>query len=107
MAWKGREGLDLEEVAWVEDQAKDYLEEPELIRMGIVHGTIVYYYGMRLRPAGPGCQPKKGLCSIEDGYGRYHSILVYDRELTDTEVRDYELDYLDEAAKPYGWKGGE
>ena len=59
-----------------------------------------YIYGMRLRGFGPWCQPKEGLVRrMEDsemGFyrHRYHDMLVYSRELTDKEVREYELDYL-------------
>ena len=54
-----------------------------------------YYYGMRLRGFSPGCQPMDGLKRAEDGKGKYHSILVYDRVLSEKELRDYELDYID------------
>lgn len=58
-----------------------------------------YRYGMRLRGFSPGCQPMKGLLRREDGedYGTmkwYYDILVYNRPLTDKELRDYELDDL-------------
>lgn len=54
-----------------------------------------FRYGMRLRGFSPGCQPMKGLLRREDGDKRYYDILVYNRPLTDTELRDYELDALD------------
>ena len=55
-----------------------------------------FRYGMRLRGFSIGCQPMEGLLGREDDItGRYHDIIVYDRELTDEEVRDYELDRLD------------
>jgi len=55
-----------------------------------------YQYGMRLRGFSIGCQPMKGLVSAEDDEtGRYHSILTYNRELSEDEVRDYELDELE------------
>lgn len=61
-----------------------------------------YYYGMRLRGCSPGCQPKKGLADVLPGYtvkqGKiyrlYHDVLVYNRELTEQELRDYELDFI-------------
>lgn len=54
-----------------------------------------YRYGMRLRGFSPGCQPKEGLLRREDDpTGKYWDILVYDRILTDQEVRSYELDPL-------------
>ena len=49
------------------------------------------------RPAGPGCQPTEGLLEIlpgeqQDWLPMYvYNVLVYDRELTRKEVRDYEL----------------
>ena len=53
-----------------------------------------YLYGMRLRCYGPWCQPMEGLLRIAPGGGRYHNILIYDRELTKEEVEQYELDYI-------------
>lgn len=59
---------------------------------------FVYY--MTMRPFGIGCQPKRGLVDAEsydektfvDEIGREAwSKLVYDRELTEDEVSDYEL----------------
>lgn len=50
-------------------------------------------YGMRLRGFSPGCQPKEGLLRREDDpTGKYWDILVYDRILTDQEIRSYDLD---------------
>ena len=50
-------------------------------------------YGMRLRGFAPMCQPKEGFVHREDDpSGRYYDILVYNRELTDKEIRNYELD---------------
>jgi hypothetical protein len=57
----------------------------------------MYRYGMRLRGFSIGCQPMSGLVRREDDTtGRYHDVLVYDRQLTDQELEDYELDYLGE-----------
>lgn len=54
-----------------------------------------FLYGMRLRGFSIGCQPKKGLIErLDDTTGRYHDILVYDRQLDPKELEDYELDYL-------------
>lgn len=54
-------------------------------------------YGMRLRGFAPMCQPKEGFVRREDDpSGRYYDILVYNRELTEKEVRNYELDPVDE-----------
>ena len=55
-----------------------------------------YKYGMRLRGFSPACQPMIGLIRREDDTtGKYHDILVYNRMLTEKELRDYELDYLE------------
>ena len=55
-----------------------------------------YKYGMRLRGFSIACQPMEGFVErIDDYTGRYHDIIIYDRELTDKEVEDYELDRLD------------
>lgn len=54
-----------------------------------------YKYGMRLRGFAPMCQPKEGLVRREDDpTGKYYDILVYNRGLSDKELRDYELDSL-------------
>lgn len=56
---------------------------------------MMYLYGMRLRGFSPGCQPKEGFVERQDDVtGRYHDILVYDRELTEKELIDYELDFV-------------
>lgn len=56
----------------------------------------MYVYGMRLRGFSPGCQPMKGLVGTMEGNKKYHCVLIYNRELTDEEVRDYELDRIPE-----------
>lgn len=54
-----------------------------------------YLYGMRLRGFSIGCQPMNGLVERRDDVsGLYHDILVYDRELTNKEIYDYELDRI-------------
>ena len=54
-----------------------------------------WIYGMRLRGFSPGCQPKNGLYGREDdATGRYHDIIIYERQLSEEEIRDYELDYI-------------
>lgn len=56
---------------------------------------VLYYYGMRLRGFSIGCQPKEGFVDREDDEsGRYYDILIYDRQLTDKELKDYELDFI-------------
>ena len=61
---------------------------------------MAYKYGMRLRGFSIGCQPKDGFIRREDdASGRYYDILVYDRELSEQELEDYELDYLGKETK--------
>lgn len=57
---------------------------------------IRYMYGMRLRGASPGAQPKEGLYEILDGDRKYWDYLVYDRKLTEKELENYDLDYIEE-----------
>lgn len=55
----------------------------------------MFLYGMRLRGFSPGCQPKEGFVERQDDVtGKYHDILVYDRELTEDELKNYELDFI-------------
>lgn len=57
----------------------------------------MYKYGMRLRGFSIGCQPMKGIVYREDDpTGKYWDILVYSRKLTEQELHDYELDYIEE-----------
>lgn len=56
----------------------------------------MYVYGMRLRGFSPGCQPTDGLYAVMEGNKKYYNILIYSRELTDEEIRDYELDRISE-----------
>lgn len=56
---------------------------------------MIAKYGMRLRGFSPFCQPKEGLVRREDDpTGKYYDIIVYNRELTEKEIRDYELDVI-------------
>ena len=48
-----------------------------------------YRYGMRLRGFSIGCQPK-GVVRREDS-DKYWDIIVYDRPLTEEEIRHYSL----------------
>jgi hypothetical protein len=57
----------------------------------------MYKYGMRLRGFSIGCQPMVGFLYREDDTsGKYHDILVYERQLREQELEDYELDYIGE-----------
>lgn len=55
-----------------------------------------YRYGMRLRGFAPLCQPKGVIAREDDLSGRYHDILVYDRQLTEKELDDFELDPIED-----------
>ena len=56
----------------------------------------MYKYGMRLRGFSMGCQPMRGFVErLDDPTGKYWDIIIYDRELTEKEVADYELDPID------------
>lgn len=60
----------------------------------------MFKYGMRLRGAAPGAQPKDGLERIlDDPSGKYWNILCYGRELTAKEIRDYELEPVTETSR--------
>lgn len=57
----------------------------------------VYRYGMRLRWFFPGCQPMEGLIlRCLDRNDGYHDCLLYDRKLTEKELREYKMDYIGE-----------
>lgn len=55
-----------------------------------------FYYGMKYRGFAPMCQPKEGFVERQDDWtgGNYWDILVYNRELTAQECRDYDLVYI-------------
>ena len=56
---------------------------------------MMFLYGMRLRGFSPGCLPMQGFVERQDDVTeKYHDILVYNRELTDKELNDYELDFI-------------
>jgi hypothetical protein len=70
-----------------------------------------YWYYMTQRPPAPGAQPKRGLIRSFEYEGRLYveaigrsawGSVVYDRELTDDEISDYELVPMPE--KP--WENG-
>lgn len=67
-----------------------------------MNGSL-YYYGMRLRGFSPGCQPMDGfvICCTNFVHSHgYHDVLIYRRELTEDELRDYELDFIKEVEYP-------
>ena len=54
-----------------------------------------YKYGMRLRGFSPGCQPQKGFIErIDTTDKKWYDILIYNRRLTEKELRNYELDEI-------------
>ena len=54
-----------------------------------------YYYGMRLRGFSARCQPKEGYIDRrDDDTGKYWDILIYNRELTEDELKTYDLDFI-------------
>lgn len=54
-----------------------------------------YKYGMRLRGFSMGCQPMNGFIKRENSNtNKYYDIIVYDRQLTTTELDNYELDFI-------------
>ena len=57
----------------------------------------LYKYGMKYRGFSIGCQPMNGFYErLDDKTGKYYDIIVYNRKLNDSEIRDYELDYVDD-----------
>lgn len=54
-----------------------------------------YLYGMKRRGFSLGCQPKQGFIErMDDKSGKYFDIISYNRELTDEEIKRYELEYI-------------
>lgn len=54
-----------------------------------------YKYGMRVRGFSIGSQPMDGFYERIDSIdGKYWDIIVYDRELTEKEIKDYQLDFI-------------
>jgi hypothetical protein len=55
-----------------------------------------FLYGMKLRGFSPGCQPMDDLIDWKDCEPgeKYHSILLYSRQLTEDEVKNYELEEI-------------
>lgn len=55
----------------------------------------LFEYGMRLRGFSIGCQPMNGyVARMDDETGKYFDKLLYNRKLTEQEVKDYELDFI-------------
>jgi hypothetical protein len=49
-----------------------------------------HWYELRLRGISPGCQPN-GFVDVDHTKGRW-GIVAYDRQLTDEELEQYEMD---------------
>jgi hypothetical protein len=57
----------------------------------------IYVYGMRLRGFAPMCQPTLNLVARRnDTSGKYYDLLEYDKPLTEREIQEYELDFIEE-----------
>ena len=81
---------------WLESQPnkQGYIKELILADME-KNQSKQYRYGMRLRGFSIGCQPMDGFVERQDdASGMYHDILVYDRQLTQEELDEYELDWI-------------
>lgn len=72
--------------------------EPDYFRAMVRRGNVsrlVFKYGMRLRGFSPGAQPKEGWLDAEvDPLDEYWNVIVYNRPLTEKEIKEYDLDYL-------------
>lgn len=65
-----------------------------MVRRGNV-SKLVFKYGMRVRGFAPGAQPKEGWLDAEvDPLDEYWNVIVYNRPLTEKEIKEYDLDYL-------------
>ena len=60
----------------------------------VIDKPAEYKYGMRSRGFSPLCQPMNGFIRREDST-KYYDVIVYNRELTEKELRDYQLDKVD------------
>lgn len=58
-----------------------------------------YTYYCRLRPPAPGCQPRGAIKinfdSVTINNREYWGSITYDRPLTDAEIYNYDLDYIE------------
>ena len=56
-----------------------------------------YIYGLRFRPFGIGTAPRGQIEVIEGkkiGRKRYYDFVIYDKQLSEEEVKKYELDFI-------------
>ena len=56
----------------------------------------MHKYGMRLRGYSPGCQPQGVDHREDDPSGKYWDILFYKEQLPESDLYNYDLDYLGE-----------
>ena len=64
--------------------------------------AILYRFATLMRPAGPGAIPREGLWACQDyenlvlpsGHHAY-DVVTYGRKLTQKEIDDYELEFID------------
>lgn len=56
----------------------------------------MFKYLYRLRPPGPGCQPKNFIecqdCEINKNNRKYWGYVIYQKELSTNEIDDYDLE---------------
>lgn len=71
-----------------------HMGECDTVKAKEVEIPSEYKYGMRLRGYSPGAQPKGVLRREDDPTGRYHDIIVYERQLSADDIRNYELEEL-------------
>ncbi len=84
-----------------ENLAYDYIKRQPNIKQYIANLVIqdmqkdlIYKYGMKLRECGPGCQPK-GFIKCENlENADYYSFIWYDKQLSEDEMKQYDLDYI-------------
>ena len=79
---------EIENAEYTENECKNLINQ-------LAINTNKYYYGMRLRGFSPGCQPERGLLGKSIGpFDNYHDVIAYDRELSEKELREYEMERI-------------
>lgn len=58
-----------------------------------------FFYGMRVRGRGFGCQPNDFIEVRTDESDKYKDILIYNRELSEKELQEYQLDFIKKEEK--------
>jgi hypothetical protein len=72
-----------------------FVKDKENIKPSNTDNDNLYWYEFRLRGFSPSCQPK-GHITVKHDIGRY-GIIAYDRQLTETELYDYDLKHYQTA----------